>query len=88
MESIEPMKSFAPDPPPFRSFDRILERPFIETLMLALYFSRNPELENAVVEVISRYPSLELECLLRFTMQKREFCHNLARLQMLLTPDL
>jgi hypothetical protein len=56
--------------------------------MLALYFSRNPELENAVVEVISRYPSLELECLLRFTMQKREFCHNLARLQMLLTPDL
>ena len=37
---------------PMKSFDEILHRPFIESLLLAFYFADKSELENEVIFLI------------------------------------
>lgn len=53
-ETIKPMRIYG-KAPLIRSFDTILERPFSEVLMLALYFTKNPDLENRIVDLIERF---------------------------------
>lgn len=43
-EKIVTKIPYVDDAPEVRSFDQMLERPFSEVLLLALYFTRNPEL--------------------------------------------
>lgn len=68
-EIIQPMKEYTKNPPTVRSFDHILERPFSEILMIALYFTKNPELENKIVDLIER-----------FSRQKKELCQHLENI--------
>ena len=54
-EKIVTKKPYTDDAPEVRSFDQMLERPFSEVLLLALYFTRNPELQNDIVDLIQRF---------------------------------
>ncbi|CAK68868.1 unnamed protein product (macronuclear) [Paramecium tetraurelia] len=62
--------------PVLKSFDEVLRRPFIEVLLIALYFSRNPQLENQIVELIQR-----------FARQKKEFLQHFENIQILDTNE-
>lgn len=60
-----------------RNFDTILERPFYEILIMALYFSSDSELQSHLVDLIQR-----------FSQQKKEFLDNIKHLQLLIEPNL
>ncbi|CAD8076144.1 unnamed protein product [Paramecium sonneborni] len=62
--------------PVLKSFDEVLRRPFIEVLLISLYFSRNPQLENQIVELIQR-----------FARQKKEFLQHFDNIQILDTNE-
>jgi inositol 1,4,5-triphosphate receptor type 3 len=60
-EEVKPMKEWVYYPPTVRSFDQILERPFLEVLLLTLYFTQNSELENRLVELLELYATQKNE---------------------------
>ncbi|CAK81773.1 unnamed protein product (macronuclear) [Paramecium tetraurelia] len=62
--------------PVLKTFDEVLRRPFIEVLLISLYFSRNPQLENQIVELIQR-----------FARQKKEFLQHFENIQILDTNE-
>ncbi|CAD8153241.1 unnamed protein product [Paramecium pentaurelia] len=62
--------------PTLKSFDEVLKRPFIEVLLISLYFARNPQLENQIVELIQR-----------FARQKKEFLQHFDNIQILDTNE-
>ncbi len=51
-QEIQKIKQYSENSSLVKSFDEILDRPFIEVLLLALYFANHPILENSIVDLI------------------------------------
>ncbi|KAL4511687.1 hypothetical protein ABPG72_012532 [Tetrahymena utriculariae] len=59
---------------PPKSFDAILERSFMETLLISFYFADNPNLSNEIMNLLKRVCN-----------QKGELINNIAKIELLLT---
>ena len=60
-----------------RSFDEIINKPFIECLLIAFYFNlNNKELENSIINLI-----------MKFCSQKENFRDLFARIELLVTNE-
>lgn len=59
-----------------KNFDEILERSFMETLLISFYFAESSVLSNEIINLIRR------TC-----MQKHEMISNIQSIELLLTPE-
>lgn len=61
---------------PMKTFDEILERPFLESLLLCFYYASSPQLENEVIHLMRRVVNT-----------KEELYNNIFKLELIVNSE-